>query len=83
MLFRYSATNENSTFLYLHKYTAFFAMHHQNKHDIKKYIFFGISPIEANTDAIQVQVAELAKMLSTYVWYYPFTLGAKKLECTH
>ena len=34
-------------------------MHHQNKH--VKIFFFEISPIETNTDAIQVQVANFAK----------------------
>ena len=40
---------------------AFFAMHHQNEHMGQKSLFFGISPIETNTDAIQVQVAGFAK----------------------
>ena len=52
---------------------------------IKINIFFKISPIQINTDAIQAQVADLQKSykntpISTYVWYYPFTFGSKKLE---
>ena len=49
----------------------------------KKIFLLKISPIETNTDAIRVQVADFAKCFFLHERYYPFTLGTNKLECTH